>query len=89
MALGADRWRVQRLVLREAGVLLAAGLVVGTLLALWAGQAAATLLYGLKPWDVPTLVAAGALLSAVALGASYWPARRASGMDPMAALREE
>src|SRR5437868_1367935 len=58
IALGADRPRVIRLVLREAVVLLAVGLVIGAGLALWAGRAAATLLFGLKPHDPATLAGA-------------------------------
>ncbi len=89
MALGADRASVVRLVLREAGLLLAAGIVVGTILALWAGRAASALLFGLKPYDPSTIAGAIALLAAVALLASYAPARRAARLDPMDALREE
>jgi ABC-type antimicrobial peptide transport system permease subunit len=89
MALGADRGRVIRLVLREASLLIVAGLIVGTGLALWAGQAASTLLFGLKPHDPVTFAGAIALLALVALLASYGPARRASRLDPMNALREE
>jgi len=68
---------------------LAAGLVVGVGLALWAGRAAAAMLYGLKPYDAATLGGAGLLLAVVALAASYGPAHRASRLDPMDALREE
>ena len=89
VALGADRGRVVMLVLREAALLLAAGLTIGTGLALWAGQAAGALLFGLKPYDPPTLAAAVLLLAGVAMLASYWPALRASRMEPMAALRED
>jgi predicted permease len=89
IALGADRRRVIGLVLREAMLLLAVGLTVGALLALWAGQTAATLLFGLKPNDPTTLIAAMALLTVVALAASYGPARRAAGLQPMTALRDE
>jgi ABC-type antimicrobial peptide transport system permease subunit len=89
MALGADRARVVWLVVREAGVLLIVGLVVGTGLSIWAGKTAATLLFGLKPHDPLTLSAAIALLSAVAMVSTYAPARRASKVDPMVALREE
>lgn len=89
MALGADRMRVVWLILREAGVLLAAGIVVGIGLTLWAGQAASTMLFGLKPYDPVTLAGAIALLTAVALAAAYAPARKASQLDPMHALRED
>ncbi|HEV3201761.1 MAG TPA: ABC transporter permease [Bryobacteraceae bacterium] len=89
VALGADRGRVVRLVLREAALLLAVGLGIGTGLALWAGRAAGALLFGLKPYDPPTLAVAVLLLAIVALLASYLPALRASRLEPMSALREE
>ncbi|MGD0773804.1 MAG: FtsX-like permease family protein [Candidatus Solibacter sp.] len=89
MALGADRASVIRLVLREAMMLLAAGLAIGIGLALWAGQAAAKLLFGLKPNDAATFAAAALLLAVTAAAAGYVPARRASAMDPMDALRME
>jgi ABC-type antimicrobial peptide transport system permease subunit len=89
MALGADRGQVIRLVLRESGLVLAIGLTAGAFLALWTGQAAATLLFGLQPHDPGTLLAAMALLTIVALAASYGPARRAAALEPMAALRDE
>jgi putative ABC transport system permease protein len=89
MALGADRSQVIRLVLFEAGLVLAVGLTVGGFLALWAGRAAATLLFGLQPNDPVTLLAGMAVLTVVSLVASYVPARRAAGVDPMTALRDE
>jgi putative ABC transport system permease protein len=89
IALGADRARVIRLVLSEAVLLLAVGLVAGIVLALWAGRAAATLLFGLQAHDVVSLVAASMLLATITLIASYVPARRAAALDPMAALRDE
>ncbi len=89
IALGADRGRVIRLVLREALLLLGVGLAVGVVLALWAGRAAATMLYGLKPYDPLSMAGAIALLAAVAVAASYAPARRAASVDPMEALRSE
>jgi len=89
MALGADRGSVVRLVLREALGLLGVGLAIGGGLALWAGKAAATMLFGLKPNDAATFAAAGLLLTVTALAAGYVPARRASRIDPMDALRME
>ena len=89
IALGATRGRVIGMILREAALLLSIGLVLGTILASWAGQAAASLIYGLKPHDPATLSGAAALLAAVALIASYGPAWRASRLQPMDALRDE
>ncbi len=89
IALGADQRGILALVLRQAGVLLAAGLTAGTALALVAARMAASLLFGLQPHDLPTFVLATAVLAAVAIAASYIPARRAAGVDPMTALRQE
>ena len=89
IALGADRTHVITLVLREAVLLLAVGLTLGVVLALWAGRAAATLLFGLPPHDAVSLVGAGALLTLIALLASYLPARRAAALNPNLTLRNE
>src|SRR5208282_1516459 len=89
MAIGAERSDVLQLILREAGFLTLAGLVIGAGLALASAQAAKSLLYGLKPRDPITLVAAVVVLSAVAAFASFLPAHRASKLDPLIALRYE
>jgi len=89
MALGADRGAVLRLVMGEAGTLLAAGLLAGTLLALAAARTAKSLLFGLPPWDPATLAMAAGALAAVAVAASYVPAWRASRLEPTVALRQE
>jgi putative ABC transport system permease protein len=89
IALGASRSQVIGLVMREAVLLLAIGLTVGAGLAAWAGQAAASLVYGLKPQDPVTMGGAIALLAVVALLASYGPALRASRLEPMDSLRDE
>jgi putative ABC transport system permease protein len=89
MTLGADRREIVAMIVREAGVLLAAGLGVGIALSLAGGMAASSLLFALKPYDPVTLALAAALLALVALAASCLPARRAAKLDPMAALREE
>lgn len=89
IALGADRAQVIRLVLREAILLLGLGLTTGAVLSLWTGKAATTLLFGLQPYDAVSLVAAGTLLTIIALIASYVPARRAASLDPNSTLRNE
>ena len=89
IALGASRRRVVGLVLGEALLLLSAGLLIGVALAAWAGEAAASLVYGIKPRDPVTLIGATALLAVVALLASVGPARRAASLQPMDALRED
>jgi putative ABC transport system permease protein len=87
MAIGAKRGDVVKMILREAGILTLAGLVIGSGLALGAAQAAKSMLYGLKPRDPLTLVIAIVTLSFVASLASFWPAYRASKLDPLTALR--
>jgi putative ABC transport system permease protein len=89
MALGADRGQVIAMVMREAGLLLGAGVIAGTALAMIAGPAAATLLFGLAPSDPSTLAMAVGGLGVVAMLASYLPALRASRLEPTEALREE
>ncbi len=89
VALGAQRPQVIGMMMREAGWLLAVGLAVGAGLSLLAGRSASTLLFGLKPNDPLTLVAACVLLAGVAAAASFVPARHASRLDPLVALRHE
>ncbi len=89
MALGARRAHVTAMILRKAAALLVAGLALGAGLSLAAASAASALLFGLKPRDPGTLAMAAAVLAAVALGASYLPARRAAALDPIASLKEE
>jgi predicted permease len=88
MALGAQRGSVLALVLRRSVALTALGLAVGFVAALAATRLIASLLYGVSASD-PVAFAVGALLlGAVALLASYLPARRATRVDPMVALRD-
>jgi ABC-type antimicrobial peptide transport system permease subunit len=89
MALGARGSQVVGMVLGEAARLLTIGVIIGAALALIAGRSAGSLLFGLKPYDPVTLAGACILLSIIAAGASFLPARRAARMDPMAALRHE
>jgi predicted permease len=89
VALGAQRGQVVGMVMREAARLLVIGLVIGTALSLILGRTAGSLLFGLKAHDPLTLAAAGTLLTVIAALASFLPARRASTLDPMVALRLE
>ena len=89
MALGAARWQVIGMIMKEAWRLLIIGACMGTVLALTAGRAAGSLLFGLKPYVPLTLVAATLLLGLVSVLASFVPARRASKLDPIVALRYE
>jgi len=87
IALGADRGAIVRMVLMRATVLITLGLGVGVLGALVVGRALSTLLFDVSPQDPLTLVTVVTLLAGVALIASYLPARRATRVDPMVALR--
>ena len=89
MALGAGQPNIVWLVLREASLLLAIGLSIGTALALAMGRTATAMLFGLKPTDAGTFVTALAVLSIVAVGAAFLPAFRAASINPMACLRNE
>jgi putative ABC transport system permease protein len=87
LALGARRSEVVSLVVRQAVTLAATGLGLGLLLALAASRLIERLLFGVEPQDPLTYIAVAAVLLAIALLASYLPARRASRIDPIAALR--
>ena len=78
MALGAERRRVYRLVLGEAGWLTAIGIAAGLACAIGAGRLMRGLLFGVDAWDVPTLAAVTAVLATGSLLASFLPARRAA-----------
>jgi putative ABC transport system permease protein len=87
MALGADGGRVQRMVLRQVGVMVIMGATIGVFGAFAVGRAAQSLLFGLEGHDPVVFVGAVLLLAAVAFGAGWLPARRASKTQPMMALR--
>jgi putative ABC transport system permease protein len=89
MCLGAQRGSILRLVMLDLIAVLAGGLVVGICVSLAATRVLQQMLFGLGPRDPLTLVAASGVLSAVALVAGYLPARRATKVDPMVALRYE
>ena len=89
MALGAQRGSVYRLILKEAGWLIAFGVVAGMVCSVGATTLMRNLLFGVRVWDVSTLVAVAATLAICALLASYIPARRAASVNPVEALRAE
>jgi ABC-type antimicrobial peptide transport system permease subunit len=89
MALGAQRSGVVGMVLRESMIMVAAGVTLGLAGSLAAGRLIASVLFGLEPTDGWTIAAAIALMAAVSFAAGYLPARRASRVDPMVALRYE
>jgi putative ABC transport system permease protein len=89
MALGAQRKDVIRLILRQAIELAVAGAACGVLGSFLLTRLLAKELYEIKPGDPLTLAGAALLMVLVAMGASYLPARRATRVDPMVALRHE
>ncbi len=89
LALGAQREDILALVLRGAGVLLIAGTVAGVALSLLTARLLHSFLFGVKPYDPLTLIAAPLLLLLVGTVAAWLPARRASQLEPMEALRTE
>ena len=87
MALGASRSRVQLAVIRKTLRLALLGMLVGIVTSFAIAQVIASLLFGITPTDPITFAGTVLILSAVALLAGYIPARRASRIDPMVALR--
>ena len=89
MALGAERAGIARMVLRETLLLVVCGIALGLPGAAIASRLIASQLFGVRPADPITFLAACVLMAAVAMTASYLPARRAASIDPMQALRTE
>jgi predicted permease len=88
IALGATFAAIARQVLGRVALFVAVGAAAGVALSLWASRYAASLMYGVEPGDVPTLVAAVAVLAVVCASAAWWPARRAARIDPATLLRD-
>ena len=89
MALGADRMRVLKMVLRSAFSQIGIGMAIGIPAAIGAGKLMRDQLYGVTPWNPVMLALAVLTLALAALLASLVPARRAAGVEPMVALRNE
>ena len=89
LALGADPRRVVRLVVLDGMRVGVTGLVFGVISALAVTRLASSLLYGVSPRDPMTIVGASSFLLIVVALANYVPARRASRVDPLAALRQD
>ena len=89
MALGAQRRTVVRMVMGESMLLVGIGVALGLGAAMWAGRFVKTVLYGLSANDALTMSTAVAVIAVVSALAGYLPARRASNVDPMEALRQQ
>jgi predicted permease len=87
LALGAQRIHVTKLVLREGLTLVVVGIILGLIGAVGLTRVTSSLLYGIAGTDFVTFIAASVVLTVVALAASYLPARRATKIDPLLALR--
>jgi ABC-type antimicrobial peptide transport system permease subunit len=89
LALGADRRQVRLMILREASSPSALGAVIGLAVAALLTRYVQTMLFGVQPLDPVTLTMAVSVMLGVAILAGWLPARRASRLDPMVALRHE
>jgi ABC-type antimicrobial peptide transport system permease subunit len=89
MALGATSSDVRGQILREGIALVAGGIVIGLIAAFGATRLLASFLYGVSPRDGVTFATVPALLVLIGLAACYLPARRATRVDPMTALRHQ
>ncbi len=89
MALGASPQQVRKMVVSQGMLLAVIGVVIGVAASLALARLMASLLFGVKPWDPVAIVVVACVLTLVVFLATYLPARRASKVDPMIALRYE
>ena len=89
MALGAQKSSVYGMILKEAGWLTGVGIFAGLVCSIAVATLMRKVLFGIRSWDMPTLVAVAVVLGVSALFASYFPARRAASVNPVEALRAE
>jgi ABC-type antimicrobial peptide transport system permease subunit len=89
MALGAQKFDVLRMVLKDGARMTLAGIILGIVGALALTRLMRTMLYGVRPTDPLTFISVAAVLGAIAMLACYVPARRAMKVDPMEALRHQ
>ena len=89
LALGAAPSGIQRMIFLQGGRLAAIGLLVGLTLSMMLGQFLSKLLFGVTPFDVPTLVMVPSVLGVATVLASWLPARRAMKLDPVAVIRQD
>jgi putative ABC transport system permease protein len=89
MALGAQPRGIQRMILGQGGMLAALGLGLGVTLSMILGQLLSKVLFGVTPFDLPTLLAVPLVLGAATMAASWLPARRAMRLDPITVIRQD
>jgi ABC-type antimicrobial peptide transport system permease subunit len=89
LAIGAQSSAITRMIVVHALRLTTAGIAIGIALSLFATRFVQSLIFGISPVDPITFVSVPLLLAAVSLAAAYFPARRASRIDPVEALRQE
>jgi predicted permease len=89
LALGAEPSGIRQMILKQGGVLAGVGLLIGVGLSMMLGQLLSKLLFGVTPFDLPTLIAVPTVLGTVTVAASWLPARRAMRLDPVTVIRQD